>query len=270
MGTPTASFISDFWNDQLVAHGKEGVFLVLVGFVGSFAFIRMSTRISRSPRMQWWPGSVVSESGVHVHHLVFGIFTMLAAGTLGFALFDTSPWFEISALVFGIGAGLTIDEYALWLHLDDVYWAEEGRGSVDATVIAAAGIALVLLGANPFEVSGATTAELVATAVGTVVLFLSVAICFLKQRLWHGVFGFFLLPLAVYGAIRLGKPGSAWARRFYGERNPTKQRESEERFRPDRRTERVKERIRDLVGGATTSEYEATLAKRAAKDEGDG
>ena len=62
----------------------QAVFLVLVGFIGSFAFIRMSTRIIRSESVSWWPGNIESDSGVHVHHLVFGIVTMMAAGTLGF------------------------------------------------------------------------------------------------------------------------------------------------------------------------------------------
>ena len=146
-----ASFISDFWDDQLVAHDRQWLFLVLLGFVGSFAFIRMSTRLMRSPRVPWWPGSVVSEGGVHVHHLVFGIVAMMVAGTISFAGFAVSPIYEICAFVFGVGIGLTIDEFALWVHLDDVYWAEEGRRSIDATVIAASALFLILLGVRPFD-----------------------------------------------------------------------------------------------------------------------
>ena len=63
----------------------------------------------------------------------------------------TAPGREICAFVFGVGAGLTIDEFALWVYLDDVYWAEEGRSSIDATVIAAAAMGLVLLGVSPFD-----------------------------------------------------------------------------------------------------------------------
>ena len=116
-----ASFVSDFWNEQLVANNRQGVFLVLVGFILSFAFIRMSTRLMRSPKVPWWPGSVVSDSGVHLHHLVFGIVAMMIAGTLGFAAHGDSPWAEICGFLFGVGAGLTIDEFALWVYLDDVY-----------------------------------------------------------------------------------------------------------------------------------------------------
>jgi hypothetical protein len=258
----TASFLSDFWNEQLVSQGRQGLFLLLVGFIGSFAFIRMSTRLMRSPRVPWWPGSVVSESGVHVHHLVFGIIIMLAAGTLAFTNID-SPWWEICAVFFGIGAGLTIDEFALFVHLEDVYWAEEGRSSVDATVIAAAGMALVFLGVQPVDFETGSALEVVLSLASTAFLVVIVVICFLKQRLLHGIIGFFLFPVALYGACRLGKPGSGWARRFYGERNPDKQARAEARFRPDRRTERFKQRFRDAVGGTPTEVYEAKLADRA-------
>ena len=78
----------------------------------------------------------------------------------------------------------------------------------------------------------------------------------------------FLFPLALYGACRLGKPDSAWARRFYGERNPDKQGRSERRFPPDRRTERVKNWLRDLLGGSPEDEYLAKVAARSERDKG--
>jgi hypothetical protein len=262
----SASILSDFWHDQLVAHDRQALFLVLVGFLGSFLFIRVSARLGRSPRFPWWPGSVVSDSGVHLHHLVWGICLMLAAGAVGFASLNSSPWLEISAAVFGIGAGLTIDEFALWVYLDDVYWSPEGRSSIDAAVVAASSLLLLLLGARPVEVGqGGAGAIVGAVAVGLFLLLL-VIICFAKQRLLHGAIGAFIFPVAVYGAIRVGKPGSVWARRFYGARRPRKQARAERRFRPDRRTERLKERFRDAVGGQTTEAYNATLAEALATD----
>jgi hypothetical protein len=244
----TASIFSDFWS-RLVEHDEQGLFLVLVGFVLSFAFIRMSTRLMRSPKVPWWPGSVVSDSGVHLHHLVFGIVTMMISGALGFAALGHSPWAEICAFGFGIGAGLTIDEFALWVYLDDVYWAEEGRSSIDATVIAAAGMLLLLLGFSPFNVDTSSFSAVAGTILAATIVFGLVAICFAKQRVMHGTIGFFVFPFALYGACRIGKPGSAWARRRYGERKPRKQAKSEARFPPDRRTDRVKNAFRDIVGG---------------------
>ena len=145
--------------------------------------------------------------------------------------------------------GLTIDEFALWIYLDDVYWAEEGRSSIDATVIAASAMFLILLGFSPFSFETGDVATTIGSIVGAAIVFGLVAICFFKQRVMHGTIGFFFLPIAIYGACRIGKPGSPWARRRYGERRPAKQAKAEERFRPDRHTERFKNAFRDIVGG---------------------
>lgn len=244
----TASILSNFWNGLEENH-EQAVFLVLVGFLGSFAFIRMSTRIIRSESVSWWPGNVESESGVHVHHLVFGIVTMMIAGTLAFVADGRTPLTEICALGFGVGVGLTIDEFALWVHLEDVYWAKEGRSSIDATVIAASVMLLIVLGANPLTIDSGSPVLVISSILATALVFVLVAICFLKGRIMHGVVGFFVFPIAIYGACRIGKPSSTWGRRRYGERRPKKQAKAEERFHPDRRTERFKEAFRDIVGG---------------------
>jgi hypothetical protein len=89
----------------------------------------------------------------------------------------------------------------------------------------------------------------ITSILATLLVFVMVAFCFLKGRVLHGVVGFFVFPIAIYGACRIGKPGSSWARRRYGERRPKKQAKAEDRFRPDRRTERFKEAFRDVVGG---------------------
>jgi len=252
----SASLFVDFWSG-LEQHDEQGLFLVLVGFIGSFAFIRMSTRLMRNPKVTWWPGSVVTDSGVHLHHLVFGIVTMMVSGAAGFLAFGNSPWTEICAFAFGVGAGLTIDEFALWVYLDDVYWAEEGRKSIDATVIAAAAMMLVLLGFTPLTIEDGSVQALLGSVLSALFVFTLVAICFLKGRVLHGCIGFFVFPVAVYGACRLGKPDSAWAHRRYGERRANKQERAQERFPPDRRTERFKNAFRDLVGGKPSEGLEA-------------
>jgi hypothetical protein len=248
----SSTILSEFWDD-LVAHNRQALFLVLVAFLGSFAFIRFSARIGRSPRASWWPGSVVSEGGVHLHHLVWGICLMLACGTLGFAFSGTSPWLEIFACGFGIGAGLTIDEFALWVYLEDVYWAEEGRTSIDAAVIAGAVMLLVLLDAQPIEIATGSFGAVAGGIFLIAVLVTLVIVCLAKQRVMHGALGTLLWPLAIYGAIRLGKPGSPWGKRFYGRHGGRKLAKAQRRFRPDRRTDRVKERFRDAVGGHTSA-----------------
>ena len=257
-----ASIFTSFW-DGLEDNHEQAVFLVLVGFVGSFAFIRMSTRIIRSESVSWWPGNIESDSGVHLHHLVFGIVTMMAAGTLGYVADGRTPYTEICALFFGIGVGLTIDEFALWVHLEDVYWEREGRSSIDATVIAGSMMLLIVLGVSPVAIDSSSTEALVGSILGALLIFAFVAAAFAKGRILHGVLGFFFAPLAIYATCRIGKPSSTWARYRYGERHPAKQAKAEARFPPDRRTERFKEAFRDVVGGKP-SEGLAAMGDEAA------
>jgi hypothetical protein len=258
-----ATFVSNFWSN-LEDHNEQAIFLVLVGFVGSFAFIRMSTRIIRSESVSWWPGNIESETGVHLHHLVFGIVTMMVAGTLGFVSDGGSPFTEICALLFGVGVGLTIDEFALWVHLEDVYWEREGRSSIDATVIAGSLMLLMVLGVSPVTIESGSVSAVIGSILGALIAFAFVAICFLKGRVLHGTIGIFVVPVAIYGAWRIGKPSSAWARRRYGERRPEKQAKAVSRFSPERRTERFKEAFRDIVGGKPSEGLSAVGDEAAA------
>lgn len=189
-------------------------FVLLCAFLISFLFIRTSARLMRSPRVPWWPGSVTTGSGLHLHHLVWGIVLLLVAGFLGFATKAKSPWEEILAAMFGIGAGLTLDEFALWIHLRDVYWAEEGRSSFDAVVVAAVLGGLVVLGAAPFDLSSnAASVETLVAAVLIDLLFAFLAI--LKGKPMMGVIGLFIPFVSLVGSIRLAAPTSWWARRWY-------------------------------------------------------
>jgi len=116
------------------------------------------------------------------------IFAMMAGALAEFAFRPAAPWYEALSVLFGIGAALTLDEYALWLHLGDVYWSQEGRASVDVVVYAATIGAVLLVAANPFARKG---------------------------KSFTSVCGVLVPLLAVIGAIRLAKPGSPWARWFY-------------------------------------------------------
>jgi hypothetical protein len=87
-------------------------------------------------------------------------------------------------------------------------------------------------------------------------------VCFAKGRVFHGMIGLFIPFVALYAAVRLGKPTSPWARRFYKTRRPTKLAEAERRFRADRRTEQLMNAVRDAVGGTPTQEYEAKVGAR--------
>jgi hypothetical protein len=261
MDAAFASLIGESWGSL---GERRFLLLTLIGFVCAFGFIRLSTRLMRSPRVPWWPGSVVSEGGVHVHHLFFGIVLMMVAGGLSFAAGETDgPWYAIYAVLFGIGLGLAIDEYALWLHLDDVYWSREGRTSIDATLIALGLIGFVLLAFVPTRIGDDSLAVLATTVAAATLHFGWVLIAAAKYRLVHALFGLFVPGLAVYAGLRLAKPRSVWAKRFYGEHRPAKQARAEQRFRAGRLTDRWKERLRDAIGGVTEEEYQARLAAAA-------
>ena len=230
-------------DEFLSKEGSRSGLIVLAGLILSFLLIRVSTRLMRSPKVPWWPGSI--ESGdLHVHHLVFGNVMVLFFGFV-LALSPTSPWLEIAAAGFGIGAGLTLDEFALWLHLDDVYWAEEGRRSVDAVIIAAAVGALVVVGFIPFS-----TADSLPIIIVTMLIVLSLAtITVIKGKVILGVASVLFLWFGIFGAIRLAKPGSIWARRYY-KPGSKKLARAERRFA--KHTRRY-QRFQDRIAGAPTA-----------------
>ena len=203
---------------QLPTHflGEEGQragFLLLAGFLASWLFIRTSARMIRA-QVSWWPGNVETSSGLHIHHLVWGILLLMVSGFLGFALQPESPWMDVLAALFGIGLGLTLDEFALWLRLEDVYWSAEGRESVDAVVVALVFGGMIVLGAAPWEVDGAE-GSVAAIAAAAAVHTLYCTVCAMKGKVWMTVFGLLIPFVGLVGAIRLAKPGSPWARRFY-------------------------------------------------------
>ena len=134
--------------------GPGAAFVVLVAFLVSFLAIRTSARMTRS--VSWWPGGVET-GGVHIHHLVWGIGLMMLCGFLAFAAPVVAPWWHLIAIGFGIGAGFTLDEFALWVRLEDVYWSDEGRASFDAVICSCAFAALVVLGTRPFGLDDPTS-----------------------------------------------------------------------------------------------------------------
>jgi hypothetical protein len=227
--------------------GREAAFLVLLAFLLSFLFIRTSARLMRSPKVPWWPGSVEA-GGVHLHHLVWGISLVLLSGFTAFASDLDAPWWQITAIAFGIGTGLTLDEFALWVYLDDVYWSTQGRDSIDAVIVATVFAALVVLGVQPLDLDE-TGSAIGATAGAAVVLALAV-VTFAKGRIVLGAIALFVPVVGLVAAFRLAKPNSPWARSRYDEHKLARARE---RFAADRRSEVLGARIRNAIGGAPTA-----------------
>jgi hypothetical protein len=222
-----ADDLSRAYDRGIQAPGKEVHFLVLVAFLLSFGFIRTSAHLIKA-QVKWWPGNVETKGGTHVHHLVWGILLLIVCGYVGIAIAPESPWREIVAILFGVGMGLTLDEFALWLNLEDVYWSKKGRESIDAVVVTGCLLTIALLGLQFWidvlqallvfaGVGGANLSGGESTAVLAPLQLLGFAlaiVCFLKGKTFAGIVGVFVPAVAAVGAVRLAKPGSRWARHY--------------------------------------------------------
>jgi hypothetical protein len=111
--------------------GRESRFLVCLSFLLTFLIVRF---ITYSIRYHWFSvfRDVETRSGLHIHHLVYEIILLLVVGYCALAFPEVRGRRLIaSSLLYGSGAALTLDEFALWLRLEDVYWARDGRESID-------------------------------------------------------------------------------------------------------------------------------------------
>jgi hypothetical protein len=156
---------------------------------------------------------------------------------------------------FGIGGAFVLDEFALSLYLRDVYWSEEGHGSIDASLMGVLLAALLLVGLSPFGAhDGGRVPRLAASAFVAVNVALAL-VTFAKGKLTLGLLAVFLPAVGVVGAVRLGKPRSLWGRRFY---SAAKRERAVRRFDcPDFWLHRLHERFDDFVGGAPTTQMMA-------------
>jgi hypothetical protein len=214
--------MSGWFQAQIVHTGRLPLFCFFVAFVASFVCIRLSVRLIRA-QVPWWPGNLRA-GAVHVHHMVFGVVFMGVGGVAELAApLHSLAWRSGPAALFGLGTALVLDEFALILHLRDVYWTNEGRLSIDAVFVAAGVTALLLIGASPVGVKSVADYHHIPGSPGAVVtLILTVAVLFvlagitlLKGKIWTGLLGLLLPLVFIVGAIRLGRPGSPWARWRY-------------------------------------------------------
>ena len=134
---------------------RQRMFIASVAFLITFAGVRLLVHriANHEGHMQW-----VVVRGMHIHHLVWGILILLLVGygwllDLGWSQSPTSIFFgRMMAVGYGVGAALTLDEFALWLSLSpDAYWTREGRLSIDAVVIFGAALAVGAWGAPFFR-----------------------------------------------------------------------------------------------------------------------
>ena len=241
------------WYQAYVAGtGRSAALWALIGFLVTYSLTRWITRRirARSAGQQAQQGdSAIKDvyiGGVHIHHQVWGMLLVLVTGLLEFRFRPGSPWQEVLAALFGAGGALMLDEFALSLYLKDVYWTREGRKSIDAVMVASAiGLAL-LLGTSPIGVDAQTarTEGLTGVSVTVAIDLIFTIVCLLKGKLITGLLGLPIPFVALVGAVRLAKPSSFWARRWYSGRKLDR---AHERFGP--RYQARRERLRDVFSG---------------------
>ncbi|GAA3108886.1 hypothetical protein [Streptomyces echinatus] len=238
-----------WWVRNIVEPGKLPLLLALAAFVLTFVVTRVITRLIRAGK---GPFGNVEAGGLHIHHVVPGVVLTVVGGFGAVASDRHGVGAPVSAVLFGVGAGLVLDEFALILHLQDVYWTAEGRKSVEVVVLTVALVGLLLAGFAPFGVDDLTQEELqdrggaIATIAGNFV-FALVALGKGKTRI--ALFGAIVPLVAFVGAVRLARPGSPWARRFYGRRPRARARAALRAYRHDRRWAGPRRAVQDWIGG---------------------
>lgn len=239
------------WFDRnFVEPGKLPLLLALLAFVVTFLVTRTITRLIRAGR---GPFRNISPGGVHIHHVVPGVVLAVIGGFGAVSSGKHGAAAGICAVIFGVGAGLVLDEFALILHLDDVYWSEQGRQSVEVVILTTALVGLVVAGFAPIGVDSVSADEAQGRAV-TITFFVLdlafVAITLAKGKARMALIGVLVPFVAWCGAARLARPNSPWARRFYVRRPRRRARALLRAYRYDRNWQRRARRFQDLIGGA--------------------
>jgi len=196
----------------LFAAGRLPFLLLFLSFVLTFVATRTITRMIRAGV---GPFRNNVSGGVHIHHAIPGIVLTLIGAYLSVGVGGHRPWAEVAAVLIGVGSSLILDEFALILHLQDVYWSPEGQLSVQLVALTLSGMGLVLVGLNPLTAQtglGGGHLAVLGTALAHIV---TILICVRKGKYSTAVLGVFAPPVSWIGAVRLARPRSTWARRRY-------------------------------------------------------
>lgn len=223
---------------------------MFIAILVTFLITRTVTRLIRSGSGGGLGLGNVRIAGNHIHHQVFGIVILIGTGIVLVSATPHGAALDAAAAVFGVGIALTADEFALWLHLEDVYWAKEGRKSVDA-IFCLLAVTGALIGGADFLSGRIGTTRWWSSIAIIAVDFLLCVICLLKGKVTTGVVGIVISVVALVGAVRLAKPGSWWATHRYASR-PQRAARAARRYGP--RYDERWDRMRDIVGGAPSEE----------------
>ena len=207
-----AGTVLHWYYREIIEPGRQPMFLALLAFLVTFLVTRTITRLIRAGK---GPFRNVSSGEVHIHHVVPGLIILLIGGVLALGSGQNGIWRQIAGVLFGIGAALVLDEFAMVLHMDDVYWSSQGRMSADAVTLTAVVLFSALLviapsKPNPDPVEGFWFNAL-SSLIFIVGWMVPIGVTFLKGKLWFGAMAIAFIPVAWVAAVRLARPGSPWA-----------------------------------------------------------
>jgi len=244
--------MGDIWSGNVDSASKLPLLLCMITFIATFVITRIIVRMIRSGRGPFKDNSV---GGVHIHHVVPGIILMIVGGLLAIGGVG-SGWDNAAGVIFGMGLALVLDEFALILHLQDVYWEEEGRLSVDAVFVLAGVMMLLLIADSPFgiTVNDSQSHLRIGLLVLIAVDLTMAAICAAKGKLGTAVAGIAVPVIAYIGALRIARPDSPWAKRAYG-KHPKRMEKSKKRESEfDSRWRTKVSKLQDFVAGTFVGE----------------
>lgn len=245
------SWFHTWWRDEVADGYKGPLMLSFVAFVVTFLAVRTITRMIRAGK---GPFGNVSSGGVHLHHSTPGILILIAGAFVGIGSPPLSAWTYIAGVAIGLGAALVLDEFAMIFRLQDVYWSQEGQLSVNIVTLSAAVVGLGAAGLSPTRMDRLSTVSIVWRSVGVGLLVLHlvfVVITALKGKYSTAIVGLFISPVAWFGAVRLARPTSPWARWFYSDKHIARARHRADTF--DERWDSVRFKWDDIIAGAPST-----------------
>jgi hypothetical protein len=240
--------VGRWWHRDVIDAGKLPLMLCFLAFVTTFLLTRFITRMIRSGKGPF--RNNVTSGGTHIHHSIPGLILLIIGAFTAVGAPEGLLWRSVGGVLVGIGVSLVLDEFALILHLQDVYWSGEGQLSVEMVSLTAACLGLFLVGFSPVSVRNVGGAELTFRLSATAVLVIDellVVVCVLKGKYRTALFGQFLPPLAWLGAARLARPRSRWARDRYSPERLAKATKRAVDF--DKRWDPIGTRWEDWIGG---------------------
>lgn len=209
------SWLAIWWHDEVVYGYKGPLLLSFTAFVITFVATRTITRMIRAGK---GPFHNIDKGGVHMHHSTPGVLILSLGAFMAVGSPPQTVWIYIAGVFVGIGASLVLDEFAMLFRLQDVYWSQEGQLSLNVVTLAAGCIGLAAVGISPVKLDRLAEVSTAARLIAVLWLgvhFVLVVITALKGKYPTALIGLFVGPAVWFGAFRLARPTSPWARKRY-------------------------------------------------------